>query len=97
MKAINLNKYEYYQADHRTRRAYRRLIDLRNLLIFNRLTFYEFLEEATRTIYNDIPTNDLKYFKAVEGEYLKIILLLVSSEHSDAAAYQLKTDLLTVY
>ena len=97
MKAINLNKYEYYPQDHRTRKAYRKLIETRNQLILKNINFNQFLDTCIKIIYNDIPTKDLKYFKSVEGEYLLIIRLLVNSESSDAAAYQLKTDLLTAY
>lgn len=95
MKAINLNKYEYRDHDHRTRKAYRHLIDIRNKLIFNQISIIEALDQVERIVFNEIPVNDLIYFKK-EPTY-KIFKLLISSEYSDAAGYQLKTDLLTVY
>ena len=94
MKAINLNKYEYYEPDHRTRKAYRKLIDLRNQLIFNQIGLIEFIGYVERVIFNDIPIKDLKYFN---NDYFTILKELINSIESDAAAYRLKTDLLTAY
>ena len=95
MKNIPLNKYEYYGPKHRTRKAYRKLIDLRNKHYLNQLFTYEYIEQVERIIFNEIPTKDLKYFGA--RPYFTILKELENSVHSDAAAYRLKTDLLTVY
>jgi len=95
MQAINLNKYEYYGPEHRTRKAYRKLIDLRNRFYFNLIKPVEFIEGVEIIIYNDVPSKDLKYFGA--RPYYEILLLLAKSSYDDDATYRLKTDLLTVY
>ena len=94
LKAINLNKYEYYAPDHRTRKAYRMLIDERNKLIWNQLYFYEYIERVEQIIFNYIPVKDLKYFN---NNYYLILKLLTASIEAPGALYHLKTDLLTVY
>lgn len=96
MKAINLNPYEYYGPEHRTRRAYRRLIDLRNKHALNQLTTAEYIGEVERVLFNDVPSIDLKYFGKY-NPYMTILKELENSRVSEAAAYRLKTDLLTVY
>ena len=97
MKAINLNNLEYKDHNHRTRKAYRHLISARNQFIFNQIDLKNFLDKTATIIFNEIPTNDLIYFKSVEGIYFTIFELLVQSETSEQAAYRFKTDLLTVY
>ena len=95
MKAINLNKYEYYEPEHRTRRAYRALIDLRNKHLFKQLTTAEYIGLVEIVLFNNVPTKDLKYFGS--NPYYTVLKELENSIYSDAAAYRLKTDLLTVY
>ena len=98
MKAINLNQYEYREPTHRTRKAYRKLIDLRNKYYLNQINDLKFIIEVERVIFNDIPTNDLIYLNdgLKNGSYLTIIKELLNSLHG-GSLYRLKTDLLTVY
>lgn len=97
MHYLILNIYEYYPQDHRTRKAYHKLISLRNQFIFNQIGILNFIYEVERILYNEVPTNDLRYFKGPEGSYLLIIKLLIRSYTDKNALYRLKTDLLTVY
>lgn len=98
MKAINLNPYEYYGPEHRTRRAYRRLVDLRNQYLYNQITDLEFIQAVEKVIFNQIPTDDLAYLNdgMKNGCYVTIIKELLSSTKG-GSLYRLKTDLLTVY
>ena len=99
MKAIKLNKYEYYAPEHRTRKAYRKLISLRNAYYFKQITDLEFITGVEICIFNDIPTNDLKYLNdgLKNGAYLTIIKELLRSTKPGGSISRLKTDLLTVY
>ena len=98
MKAINLNGPEFYPQDHRTRKAYHKLISLRNQLYFNQIDFLTFVIEVEKIIFNDLPTNDLKYLNdgLTNGCYLTIIKELLKS-CKGGSLYRLKSDLLTVY
>ena len=91
------NSVEYREARHRTRKAYRKLIDLRNQLFLNQITINEFIVNVERVIFNDIPTNDSIYLNdgIKNGCYVTILKLLTSSSESDIN--RLKVDLLTVY
>lgn len=98
MKAINLNSVEYYPPDHKTRKAYRRLIDLRNQYIYNKITDIEFITAVEKVIFNDISIRDLQYLNdgLKNGSYLTIIKELLKSTRG-SSLYRLKSDLLTVY
>lgn len=99
MKAININALEIVEPDHRTRKAYRQLIDLRNQFIFNQIDLITFIESVERVIFNKIPIKDLVYLNdgLKNGAYLTILKLLVKSESDWKAAARFKVDLLTVY
>lgn len=97
MYNIPINDIEYKKPTSRTRKAYRQLIDTRNQYIFNQIDLKKFLDQTATIIFNQVPVNDLIYFKSIEGAYFTIFELLVNSETSKEAAYRLKTDLLTVY
>lgn len=98
MKAINLNSCEFVGPEHRTRKAYRKLIDLRNQYLYNNISDLEFIKGVETVIFNDIPSNDLIYLNdgIKNGAYLTIIKELLSSTKG-GSLYRLKTDLLTVY
>lgn len=98
MKAINLNSCEFVGPEHRTRKAYRKMIDLRNRYLYNQITDFEFIKAVEIVIFNDIPSDDLIYLNdgIKNGCYLTIIKELLNSLHG-GSLYRLKTDLLTVY
>lgn len=97
MKPIYLNSIEFYEPEHRTRKAYRHLINIRNQYLFNQINLTEFLDKTATIIFNEIAIKDLKYFKSVEGVYFTIFELLVQSIEKPTSLYRLKTDLLTIY
>lgn len=88
---------EYKPNNSRTRKAYHKLIDLRNQLIFNQINFNKFIVEVEKVIFNNIPTNDLIYLNdgIKNGCYVTILKLLTAG--NDDSINRLKTDLLTVY
>lgn len=94
---IPINSLEYREPTHRTRKAYRDLINVRNQYFLNQIDLKTFIDETASIIFNQVPQSDLIYFKSIEGSYFTILELLVNSIESKAAAYRLKTDLLTVY
>ena len=87
---------EYRDATHRTRKAYRHLIILRNKLNLKQINFNKFIVEVEKVIFNEIPTNDLIYLNdgMKNGAYITILKLLTGK---DEDINRLKVDLLTLY
>ena len=93
----NCNNVEYKDNSTRTRKAYHKLIGLRNQLNLNQISFNKFIVEVEKVIFNDIPTNDLIYLNdgLKNGCYVTILKCLTAG--TDEAINRFKTDLLTVY